>query len=269
MSQSQRIDHGRAEMAAKYMHRIMSDEMKKSNATLDDSFITDMVKDVNRYCALPDKLKANSDDNLNIFVLKSRDLRTKRYNPNTLQVDILDSASFNYQPGTTLSELIIQAKNSGNNRATQILNGIQNNFETILEGLELRYQLNCINLLSITATVVQTVNMHGFVAFYRTKKENYGRVLFVFYNDSTENSFTAADQALNLKLTNLIEQGKQTLEALKAADVALQTQFTNAKMAVDEVADAISDRIENIEDAIENLQDAVAEGVDDVFGSLM
>jgi CRISPR/Cas system CMR-associated protein Cmr5 small subunit len=276
MSEPQRIDHGSAEMAAKYMHRIMSDEMKKSNATLDDSFITDMVKDVNRYCALPDKLKANSDDNLNIFILKSRDLRTKRYNPNILQLDILESASFNYQPGTTLSELILQATNSGNNRAIQIVNAIQNSFETILEGLELKYQLNCINLLSITATVVQTVNVHGFVAFYRTKKENYGRVLFVFYNDSIENAFTAADQALNLKLTDLIEEGKQTIESLKATDVALQTQFTKAKMAVDEatedikqVADAITDRIENIEDALEDLQDAVAEGVDGVFGSLM
>jgi hypothetical protein len=241
MSQpQQRIDHGRAEMAANYMHRIMSDEMKKSNATLDDSFITDMVKDVNRYCALPDKLKANSDDNLNVFTLRSRDLRTKKYNPTILQLDVLDSASFNYQPGVTLSELIRQATNSGNNTAIQIVNAIQNSFETILEGLELKYQLNCIQFLSITATVVQTSNVHGFIAFYRTKKEKYGRVLFVFYNDSTENAFTAADQMISNKLNAIKEQVKkefkeavdgvkkteaeikQVLWTLQETDVALQ-----------------------------------------------
>lgn len=230
--QPQRTDRGRGEKAHIYMHRVMSDEMKKTNATLDDSFIPEMIQDMNRYCALLPSQKVDSDDYLNIFVLKSRDLTTKKYDPFIIQLDALESAAFPFVSGTPLSELLLKVKDSGNARATQILNATKSGFDTFIEGLDLKHQLNCINVVSQTAPV-QNINLNGFIAHYRTKKENYGRFFIAFHNDSTENTFNKAVAALQDKGKTVLNEAVAALQvqgktALDKAVVLLQDQGRTA-----------------------------------------
>lgn len=256
--QPQLPDRGRGEKANIYMHRVMSDEMKKTNATFDDSFIPEMIEDMNRYCALVPSQKGNSDDNMNIFILKSRDLTTKKYDPFIIQLDILESASFPFVSGTPLSELLLKVKDSDNARAIQILDAVKTNFETVVEGLDLKYQLNCINILSQTVPV-QNINVNGFIAHYRTKKEHYGRFLFAFHNDSSENAFKTADQMLADKLNDLEARGKTAL-------AAMQDNFEDAfKNAVSDVKEAEND----IRNTLEALQaaDAAFEAADAAFAA--
>lgn len=278
--QPQRIDRGRGEKANIYMHRVMSDEMKKTNATLDDSFIPEMIEDMNRYCALLPSQKENSDDFMNIFILRSRDLTTKKYDPFIIQLDILESASFPFVSGTPLSELLLKVKDSGNARAIQILDAVKTNFENIVEVLDLKYQLNCINILSETATV-QNINLNGFIAHFRTKKENYGRFLFAFHTDSAENSFKTADQMLADKISDLEVKNNAALAALEAkGKTALAALEAKGKAALadiqekveEEFKDAVSDvkEVENdIRDAIAELQaaDAAFEAADAAFAA--
>ena len=100
-----------------------------------------------------------------------------------------------------MSELLLKVKDSGNARAIQILDAVKTIFETVVEGLDLKYQLNCINILSETVPV-QNNNVNGFIAHYRTKKENYGRFLFAFHTDSVENAFKTADRWLADKISD-------------------------------------------------------------------
>ena len=241
--QPQRTDRGRGENAHIFMHRAMFDEMKKTNATLDDSFIPEMIQDMNRYCALLPSQKVDSDDFLNIFVLKSRDLTTKKYDPFIIQLDALESAAFPFVSGTPLSELLLKVKDSGNARATQILNATKSGFDTFIEGLDLKHQLNCINVVSQTAPV-QNINLNGFIAHYRTKKENYGRFFIAFHNDSTENAFNKAVAALqdkgktvlNEAVAALQDQGKTALDKAVADRTALFLEVKD-KLAQLEAAD--------------------------------
>jgi hypothetical protein len=260
--QPQRIDRGRGEKANIYMHRVMSDEMKKTNATLDDSFIPEMIEDMNRYCALLPSQKGNSDDFMNIFVLRSRDLTTKKYDPFIIQLDILESASFPFVSGTPLSELLLKVKDSGNARAIQILDATKSNFENVIEGLDLKYQLNCINILSETVTV-QNINLNGFIAHFRTKKENYGRFLFAFHTDSAENSFKAADQMLADKISDLEDKNNAALDALeakgKAALAALEAKGKATLADIQgKVKEEFNDAVSDVKEVEKDIRDAIA-----------
>jgi hypothetical protein len=251
--QPQRTDRGRGEKAHIYMHRVMSDEMKKTNATLDDSFIPEMIQDMNRYCALLPSQKVDSDDFLNIFVLKSRDLTTKRYDPFVIQLDALESAAFPFVSGTPLSELLLKVKDSGNARATQILNATKSGFDNFIQGLDLKHQLNCINVVSQNVPV-QNINLNGFIAHYRTKKENYGRCLFAFHNDSTENAFKTADQMLSNKLGNLKDQNDEAIAALEAkGKAALAALEAKGKAALDTIKEKVKNEFK---DAVADVEEA-------------
>ena len=68
MSQQQElnlVDNDAAETAIKLLHREVYSVMKKTKATFNDGVIEKLIKDVGRYCSVPEYLRKNSDDGLN------------------------------------------------------------------------------------------------------------------------------------------------------------------------------------------------------------
>lgn len=220
MSQPQQqkmVDNDASETAIKLMHHELYRVMKKTKATFNDSVIEKLVKDVDRYCSVPESLRKNSDDRLNVFIMKSSDIKNKRYGEILVyKMDaLIQGASFSFTPGVKMSNLIIKASSTGNTIASRILDLAINEIKDLFEVQKFEYKHNTMRLFSITEEGSSS-EVRGFIGSYKTTS-NCKKFISAFADASVANAYRREDRLLKEQYKSLSEKIEELKEIIDPA----------------------------------------------------
>jgi len=267
-------DTGRAETLIAEMQKGFAEMHNSRKGVLDSDEIMNWITDVaqNFGAGFDGNVTSADDDNLNVFIMKTQDIRLQRVNNTMVVISDKLSQVISFAPGETLGTIEARAITSSNEIAVRIVRTIATQIiQALVSGVKYNpnYPTTNIKYKVLTSSSNELV-FDGFVASYKVPSKNpgkfFGRVALIGAKNSHESEVAAKFNQLENKINDLkgtVDQhqnddGSDAIEK-KFQDIQIKLADTENRLQniENQIADAIEKKFQNIENRLKNTEDLI------------
>lgn len=267
-------DTGRAEAVVERIQDGFIEMHISRNGVLSDKEVIGKITWVaqNHGAGYDGNVTSADDDNLNVFIMKTQDVRLQRANNTMVVISERLSQVISFAPGETLGTIEARAITSSNEIAVRIVRTIATQIiQALGSGVKYNpvYPTTNIKYKVLTSSSNELV-FDGFVASYkvpsRIQGKYFGRVALIGAKNSHESEVAEKFNQLENKINDLKgtvhqhqnDDGSDAIEK-KFQDIQIKLADTENRLQniENQIEDAIEKKIQNIENRLKNTEDLI------------